>query len=309
MDYSETTLLLWASTRLSFSLLSISFLTKYLFENIKLDKDLFKILFIQLLLSRLLANILYFISAFSYIISREPTKTCPTVAILDIMNDYITVALTLVIAFSAGRKKFRDFVTQFRFCWDARNDDDDIQRIRRNAWIFGGIVFLVMAIFEIIVYVNYQDLEGLDFKCYLKTGTFSIISQYLGFFLIILAFLSQWCFQTQNDYDRKNFLPILNVNAGLALFTVPFCIRDLLRNFFYNEIADSIFATLGYVFVSSAGFVFVVIFKRIFKNFRMEDNKIALLNINGSMSLVNKENESTKEIKIPPKLNELEQNN
>ena len=305
MDYSETTLLLWAGTRLSFSLISISFLTKYLFENIKLDKDLFKILFIQLLLSRLLANILYFISAFSYIISREPTITCPTVAILDIMNDYITVALTLVIAFSAGRKKFRDFITQFRFFWDARNDDDDIQRIRRNSWIFGGIVVLVMAILEMIVYA---DLEGLDFKCYLATGTFSIISQYLGFFLIILAFISQWFFQTQNDYDRKNFLPILNVNAGLALFTLPFCVRDLLRYFIYDEIADSIFATLGYIFVSSAGFVFVVLFRRVFRNFKMEDNKIALLNINGSMSLVNKDNESTKEIKILQKVNELEPN-
>ena len=74
-------------------------------------------------------------SASSYIFFREPTKTCPTVAILDIMI--------------AGRKKLRDFITQFRFFfYDARNDDD-IQRIGGNAWIF-AIDLLVMAIFEMI---------------------------------------------------------------------------------------------------------------------------------------------------------------
>ena len=116
MEYSQTTLNWWAGhPRMLFSATSTFLLSRFLREFIVSNKDIYKILFMQLLLSRIVANVIYFISAFSYIISLDPTKTCPYVPIFDIMNDYFNVALTLLIAYTAGRRNFRDFITEFRF--------------------------------------------------------------------------------------------------------------------------------------------------------------------------------------------------
>ena len=154
---------------------------------------------------------------------------------------------------------------------------------------------MIAAFFEIPVFLNVENLVGLDFKCYLKTGSFSIFSQYLGLFLITAAFVSQGFCGNQRDSDQKFLSSWLDVNFLLALLTLPFCVRDLVRRFEFIEITDSILATFGYVLVSGSGIVFYVMFKRIFEKWRNNENhETALLPKNsnqGAARTITNENE------------------